>query len=48
MFEDVVDILEGLGDRVDYAIFVMNPLLVTNNLNVLVIDCSDVRRSLKR
>lgn len=48
MFEDVVDVLEGLGDRVDYAILVMNPLLVTNSPDVLVIDCSDVRRSLKR
>lgn len=26
----------------------MNPLLVTNSPDVLVIDCSDVRRSLKR
>lgn len=48
MFEGVVNILESLEGKVDYAILVMDSMITSAAPSVLAIDCGSVRKSLAR
>ena len=47
LFEEVVTVLEGLKGRVDFVIMVAQPNLGCANPDVIVVDCANVRKSLK-
>lgn len=48
IFEDIVEILEILKGKVDYVFLAAEPVFSGKEPEVLVVDCSNVRRSFER